>query len=279
MINEQYKISPNFGNDTHVRDQHVNLFGQAASQSFQMLAGEVLFPQPEPLFKQNLVTVQLATGGQVSAVPWPGSFIDPITGNLHGTYEGPYPGQMVIIGFENGNSQSPFVVNRYPYQGVGNSYVEGSYITPLTTSGFTAQDVIMGHFSGSYLSFNTLFPLPGSVTLNATTDLKLSSNTNILLDSLITAEMSSVISKVTGLTHIELNGNTNFAIKYLEMKTAFDTLRTELNTLITAYNTHIHVTTATIGASATPGILSPTVSTGTPAVADMALSQNTKVLM
>jgi hypothetical protein len=271
MINEQFKISNNFGNDTHVRDQSNNTFAPAGFRSFQMVAGEILTSQLEPIFKQNYVTVKMTRGGQASAVPWPGAFIDPITGNLHGTYEGPYPGQMVMVGFENGNFQSPFVVNKYPYQGTGNSYTEASYINPLTAAGFSAQDVLVGHFSGSYLSFNTLLPLPGSVTLNAITDMQLLSNTNIQLEALI--------SKITGLTHIELNGNTNFAVKFTEMQLAFNTLKTELNNFIAAYNTHIHITTATIGASATPGVISPTVSQAVPATADMTNAKNLKVLM
>lgn len=282
MINVQTQLDYNTGNDTHVRNNTGNIFNPQSSETFQMLVGEVKITEPEPLFRQNMVTVGLARGGDITSVSYPGAFIEPISGNIHGTYEGPIPGQMVVVGFENGNVNTPFVVNRYPYQGVGNTLTESAYINPLTKALFDSTDVITGHFSGSYMSFNTGIisgKLPGSVTINAITDFEAISTTNILLDSLVSAEVKSTITTLTGSTHVALNGNTNFAVKYTELKTAFDQLRTELNSLIALYNAHIHVTTATVGASTTPGVISPTVSTGTPAAADMSASKNTKVLM
>lgn len=281
-MEKQRKIARNRGKDTFVRSFQGNAFKKQASETYQMVSGEVKIQEPEPLFRQNMVTVALGRGGDITSVAYPGAFLDPITGNLHGTYEGPIPNQMVIVGFENGNANSPFVVNRYPYQGAGNTLYEGAYINPLTRNLFDSTDVMIGHFSGSSLVFNTGIlsgEIPGSVTLNAATSMKLIANTTILLDSLITAEVSSLIVKLTGTTNVQLNGNTNFAVKYTELKTAFDLLKTELNSLITMYNTHIHITTATIGATATPGVISPTVSQGVPAVADMSASQNLKVLM
>jgi hypothetical protein len=198
----QLKISKNIGRDTHVRDHVDNIFTTQNNKTTQMLVGEVLFPEPEPLFKQTTVSVKLSRGGTIKHVAYPGAFIDPITGNLHGTYEGPFPGQMVAVGFENGNSANPFVVNRYPYQGSGNTFVESSYTLPMTRAGFHNFDVIIGHFSGSYISFNTgILPstkLPGSVTVNAMTDFDLSSNTNILLDAIISAEVKAATAKLTG---------------------------------------------------------------------------------
>jgi hypothetical protein len=175
----QRKISQNLGKDTHVRSQYDNRFKPQAHGTYTMIAGEVEFPQPEPLFKQNLVTVKFARGGRVSTVAYPGAFISPLTGQMHGLYEGPIPGQMVMVGFENGNSAAPFVVNRYPYQGVGDTASEMQYLNPLTAAGIDATDVAIGHFSGSFLRFNTGIisgKLPGSVTLSAMTDLELNSN-------------------------------------------------------------------------------------------------------
>lgn len=277
-MNRQRKLDNNIGNDTHVRDHAGNKFSEQNHSSTQMIIGEVLLPESEPIFRQNMVTVKLARGGRITSVAYPGAFIDPITGNLHGSYEGPIPGQMVAVGFENGNMNAPFVVNRYPYQGSGNTLVEQSYINPLTKAGFHAFDVMMGHFSGSFLSFNTgIVPsvaVPGSVTLNSVTDFDLNSGSNILLESLISAELKSEIVKITGNTHIELNGNTNFAVKYNELKTAFDLLKTELNNFITVFNIHSHTGVTSGGSSS-----GPSSSPGTPATADISASQNAKVLM
>ncbi len=261
MMNQR-KIAQNVGKDTHVRQFMGNRFKEQSSKTFQILAGEVLITEPEPLFKQNMVTIGMARGGTVTSVAYPGAFIDPISGNLHGSYEGPIPGQMVMVGYENGNASSPFVINRYPYQGKGNTLVENRYINPLTQKGFDATDVIMGHFSGSYLSFNTGIlsgELPGSVTLSAVTDNNISAN---------------LITSISGGIHVELNGNTNFAVKYTELKTAFDLLRTELNSFITIFNAHVHS-----GVTSGSGSSGTTATPGTPATADISASQNLKVLM
>jgi hypothetical protein len=216
-MNRQRIISTNLGNDTHVRNHNQNAFTANGYSTTQMLAGEILMPEPEPLFKQNMVSVRLARGGVITSVAYPGAFIDPITGNLHGVYEGPIPGQMVAVGFENGNRETPFVVNRYPYQGCGNTLFESKYFNPLTRKLFHSFDVLIGHFSGSYLSFNTgILPsieLPGSITLSAMTDLNLISNTNIIMDGLF----------------IQLNGKTDFAVKWTALNTILQKLVSDFN--------------------------------------------------
>ena len=64
----------------------------------------------------------------------------------------------------------------------------------------------------------------------------------------------------------------DYAIKYLELKTAFDQLKTELNNFITVFNAHVHtgVTTGggSSGLSSTPGVA---------ATADMTNSKVEKV--
>lgn len=280
-MKKQRLLDKNLGYDTHVRDHSVDRFKMQNHESYGVQIGEIMITEPEPLFRQNMVTVSMSRGGTISSVAYPGAFIDPLTGNLHGTYEGPIPGQMVAVGFENGNQASPYVVNRYPYQGKGNTLLESKYINPLTTAGFDATDVIIGHFSGSYLSFNTGIlsgNLPGSVTLNVMTDFDFISGTDINFESTLAFNItagtdlnltSGTKTVVTAGTVLELQGNADFAVAYTDLKLAFDQLKTDLNALITAYNAHIHVTTATIGPGPALGVISPTVSTGTPSTADM----------
>jgi hypothetical protein len=168
----QKKIIRGVGKDTHVRSTQSDAFKTQNTKSFQMLVGEVSMVEPEPLFKQNYVNVNFARNGGATSCAYPGAFIDPLTGNLHGTYEGPIPGQMVMVGFENGNSHSPFVVQRYPYMGNDNVFTEPKYVTPLTKKLRDSTDVSIGHFSGSYLTFNTGIlsgKLPGSVDLYSMT--------------------------------------------------------------------------------------------------------------
>ena len=117
MEDRQRKLSRNIGKDTHVRSLESNMFQSQSTGTLKVITGEVFIPQPEPIFSQTAVSVNLTKGGTLTGVAYPGAFIEPITGNLHGVYEGPIPGQMVNVGFIEGNSAAPFVLNRYPYQG------------------------------------------------------------------------------------------------------------------------------------------------------------------
>jgi hypothetical protein len=197
MENEQRKIARDRGLDTHVRDHADDIYKGTNHGLYSMLTGEIEITQPEPLFKQNMVTVRLARGGKITEVGYPGAFKDPVSGNIHGIYEGPIKGQMVVVGFENGNKVAPFVVNRYPYQGAGNSSVEMEYINPLTKAGYDPEDVIVGHFSGSFLSFNSGISSgkePGSVTFNIESSLEIESKSSVSMIS----ELETIISSNNG---------------------------------------------------------------------------------
>jgi len=82
---------------------------------------------------------------------------------------------------------------------------------------------------------------------------------------------------MTNSGDLELNGNDDNAVRFSELKAGFDTLKTDLNNLITAYNSHIHITTATVGASPTPGVIAPTTSTGVSSTASVDTSKIDKV--
>ena len=59
---------------------------------------------------------------------------------------------------------------------------------------------------------------------------------------------------------IELGGDEDFLVRYSKLEEAFNTLKADLNALTNSYNSHTHVTSATIGSSATPGKVEPTAS-------------------
>jgi len=293
----QKRITQNLGRDTHVRDQSQNIFQNFHKKSYQMLMGEIKETQPEPLFTQNMVKVKLAEGDEVNDVSYPGAFIDPESKNLHGLYEGPIPGQMVLLGFEDGNIHAPFVVNRYPYQGYGDTNTEEDYKTPLTNAKFNPADVMLGHHSGSFLVFNEGSPLTdngnaGSVKLYASTEFLLQSDSEILFEAetsaeintkeikfigedLIEAESKKII--LTGSDQIELNGNSNYAVKYTELKSGFDTMKTDLNTFInTVWN--IFAAAYVPGGPTVVG-MPLTALSGTPTTADITSAKNDTVLM
>lgn len=75
----------------------------------------------------------------------------------------------------------------------------------------------------------------------------------------------------------EFGGDADFMVRYNELESAFNELKGDLNSLITAYNSHIHVTTATVGATAVPGILSPTPSAGVSSTADISGAKITEI--
>jgi hypothetical protein len=67
----------------------------------------------------------------------------------------------------------------------------------------------------------------------------------------------------------EFNGSGNFLTKFNELETAFNTLKADYDNLVTLYNAHIHTTTATVGATAVPGEIAPTTSSGSSSTADI----------
>lgn len=68
---------------------------------------------------------------------------------------------------------------------------------------------------------------------------------------------------------VGINGLINHAVQYEALLSAFNELRGELNAFMSVFDSHIHATTATVGASATVGIISATETPGTAAAADM----------
>lgn len=53
---------------------------------------------------------------------------------------------------------------------------------------------------------------------------------------------------------IEINGNADFAVAFNDLKSGFDTLKSDLNTFIGIFNAHVHVETgASTLPTATPG--------------------------
>ena len=62
---------------------------------------------------------------------------------------------------------------------------------------------------------------------------------------------------------VTILGDDDNAVRFSKLKTAFDALKDDFNNLVTAYNAHIHITTATV-ATGPAGVIAPTTSTGTP---------------
>jgi|WetSurMetagenome_2_1015567.scaffolds.fasta_scaffold01018_15 hypothetical protein len=205
----QGRITRNLGKDTHVRNQYENIFRDLNHECFQIVMGEIKSTLPEPLHQQTLVNIKFSRGGEVTNVAYPGAFIDPVSGNLHGLYEGPIANQMVAVAFENGNMNNPFVVQRFPYQGVGNTSHESKYMTPLQNLEFHPEDIILGHQSGSYLVFSTgkspSTKTPGTFYLYTIADFEIDIDTDLK----ITAQQKGTIETISDF---ELKSQAKFTI-------------------------------------------------------------------
>ena len=68
---------------------------------------------------------------------------------------------------------------------------------------------------------------------------------------------------------MEIGGDTDNMVRFSELKTAFDQLKSDFDSLVSSYNGHIHITTATVGATPTVGVIAVTTSTGSPTTANI----------
>ena len=68
---------------------------------------------------------------------------------------------------------------------------------------------------------------------------------------------------------MEIGGSSDNMVRYSELQSAYNQLKSDFDNLVNSYNTHIHVTTATVGATAVPGVLLPTTATETPSSGDI----------
>jgi len=99
------------------------------------------------------------------------------------------------------------------------------------------------------------------------TSIDVDGNVSIETDGDITFTAGGNVT--TDATETVLQAGSDYAVQFTALKSAFDTLVGDFNTLVSTYTSHIHITTATVGATPTPGVIAPTVSTGTPSTASM----------
>ena len=107
-----------------------------------------------------------------------------------------------------------------------------------------------------------------TVTIDADGNVSITSVGDVSIegDGDLSATMGGNVT--TDATETVIQAGTDYAVQFTAMKTAFDNLKNELNALVTAYNAHTHITTATAGIGP-PGVVAPTTSTGTPPAASM----------
>lgn len=105
-------------------------------------------------------------------------------------------------------------------------------------------------------------------------------NTNRLADvgetRIFATDKDGVLKGYTWLKNngtLELMGNTNWAVKFNELKTAFDELQSKFNTHVSTYNTHTHPYINVL----VPANTSASAAVSTPSIADIDNAKNTKI--
>lgn len=176
------------GRDSNVRNTEDDINNPLARGVGELKLAEVILPQPEPMFMQHLVTVEFLKGGKSTGVCWPGPHVSLSKAGIpagsaqaiHGLWEAPMPGQMVLVGFESGNYNAPMVVQKYPYNPSKRPDMKAAYYLPLTTMGHGSFDVVLGHFTGSFVALRGgPMGLPGQIEVNAMTYLSLGGITGV----------------------------------------------------------------------------------------------------
>jgi hypothetical protein len=140
--------------------------------------GTVLIPQPEPVYKESSASVNLVTGGILTNVAWPGPQVDMnptgiipggVAIGIHGLWEAPLSGQQVLVGFVEGSSQNPIIIQKYSYNASTRLDLEPLHILPLTLKLIGPTDVILGQHVGSFIALRGTLPLPGEIDIFALT--------------------------------------------------------------------------------------------------------------
>jgi hypothetical protein len=149
-------------------------------------------------------------------------------------------------------------------------------ISLRTRSGLTQVSVLDGEsvliqtISGDTVTSLTTIDADGNITIESEGELSATVAGDVSAESTGgDVNLTAGGNVVTSSTETVIQDGTDYAVQFTAMKTAFDNLKSELNALVTAYNAHIHITTATVGATLTPGVIAQTTSTGTPPVAIM----------
>jgi hypothetical protein len=194
------------GPDSALRTKQRNVNNSYVRGNYEIQIAEVYGIHPEPMMANTLVELAMTKGGHVKYVAWPGPNMACGTDGrksgsataIHGLYEGPTPGWQVAVAFLDGDMFNPCIIQKYPYQAKPDRDIKSAYMMPMTNKSHQPGDVVLGHYSGSYLAFRDQLPLPGAVELYTQTDLKIESKTKI---------------EVTAVSDISLEATANFTIK------------------------------------------------------------------
>lgn len=191
--------------DTHAIPSIKSKNRECDTDFIRLSIGSTILPQPEPGYTISQAVVQLQNGGNMMFnVPWPGGNVEcniaglpfgPAIG-VHGLFDGPMPGQKVVVGFIEGNSQKPVILNKYPYMHGWRTDNLFTHVLPLTTKLHSSFDVVLGHFTGSYIKITAL-PIPAAIEISAQTAVN-------IISKVATTITSAGLVAITAATSISL---------------------------------------------------------------------------
>lgn len=171
----------------------------------ELALARIVRPEPEPAYNNVTVRVEFEEGFEKGTVGWPGPNVcvgpsgqnDGSSIGIHGFYDGPLPGQEVLVGFVGGQANAPIVVQKYPHRIDKRPQFDKLHLNPLTTQFHQSDDVLMGGYSGSFVAVRGKFPLPGEVHV--------SSVSSVLVEAPGGIQMSSVSSVLIEAPSVSLD--------------------------------------------------------------------------
>lgn len=192
---EQYLYGPD--SSLHGNYHNNNL---KSKQMFQMTLGTIDIVRAEPIYRQTAIDVQYVQGGGDTNVAWPGPQVNasvaglasPSSQQIHGLWEAPLPGQQVLVGFVEGNLADPIVINKYPYNALQDPAYEAAHNQPLTQKEHGPLDVVLGHFTGSFIALRGTLPLPAHIDVY--------SESSMLFESQVETSIKSLDVKIESTT-------------------------------------------------------------------------------
>lgn len=172
-----------------------------------LLLGSISGTRLEPVFKENTVDINYLMGGFSYHVAWPGGQYNassagvqsPSSQQVHGLWEAPLPGQQVLVGFVDGSQGNPVVINKYPYNPSLDPIYAPAHTSPLIQKQHSPTDVILGHFSGSWIALRGTLPLPGHIDISSVSTMKLFSQLDAEFN---VADNAKIKMNATGLISI-----------------------------------------------------------------------------
>lgn len=138
------------------------------------------------------------------------------------------------------------------------------------------------------LNINVVGGNGGKINITAKTDINIKSNNKVSIDTFNEIELKTLntntdeetkinISKdgkivSSGKEQVLLDGE-DYAVRYSETEKAYNQLKTDFSNFVSVFNAHIHITTATVGATAVPGTIAPTATPAQPSTGDITLAK------